>query len=110
MEIINFNVGDKIICKKYLKTDDKRDNCIDYMEFYKDVEYDIISIRSDQIGIVSVKNRELGIMCQYFFDTIKDKYHKYHKKGFTGDRYIFDYFYTEQEVRKKKLERLKSRS
>ena len=91
-----FNVGDRIICKKYYEVHDSYDSYdtayMVYISFLEGSEYEVVEI-----------DQTYG-----FYTMITIKYNSEKCYNFVGD-YIYDYFYTEQELRKLKLEKLEDR-
>ena len=79
---IILKIGDRLICKKNVK-----DNCYDGFIFIKDNYYDII--RMDEESIVMM-NEDNDIDCLSIFDKKEDIF--------------FNLFYTQKELRSKKLE------
>ena len=79
---MNLKVGDILLCKQ-------DDNCwvidlLDYQHVYKNRDYIINDIKNENLSINNLT---------YFYDK-------------TDNWYVWDYFYTPQEVRKLKLKQL----
>lgn len=90
------NIGDKLLCKKSLKIDlgikDKHTNYDpNYDELIKDKSYLITKIGEKHIMIFCTKHHQP-------FSTIRCD---------VSPWLLYDYFYTPQEIRKLKLEKLK---
>jgi len=87
-----FKIGDKLICKK--EYDTNIGNIKHHLIFFKNLEYEVLDIPFYNFYIIGYKSNKL--------DSIGTTYYYYFKYS-----EIYEYFYTNKELRKKKLEKLK---
>ena len=83
-------VGDKLICKKSIKVGFKNDGIFFYRKYYE-----IATIARECIEVYAENGG-----CYLFFSDYR---------SVVPDRYIFNCFFTDKEIRKLKLERIESR-
>ena len=102
----NINIGDKLLCKNDLITDMIYDDTLtDMISFIKGKYYEVYDIRIIEDKYTVVDMKDYNDTYFYFFISELNK-----DFSFWYAPYFYEYFYTKNELRTMKLDKLKDRN